>query len=258
MLIAHLSDLHVFAAEKETANVRPDTVARVRRLVADVASFRPAIDAVVITGDVADGGSRENYALARRLLAPLRMPVFAVPGNHDSRTEMREAFAPLQRFEPGPYLTFRATVGPLRIVGLDSQIPGRVEGRLCHDRLAWAERALAEPHDGPTFLLMHHPPFASGMGAVDASGLVEGAHELAAVVAGLEGRASLLCGHVHRCFQTIWNGALAATGGSPAFTLDLAFGGSGEPPPRDEPFFYAIHTVGMRGAAIVHQRYVRL
>lgn len=101
MLVAHLSDFHVFSSAKETRLVRDDVVGRVDRLIRDVAAFQPGFDAVLITGDVADGGSEEDYALVRRLLAPLEVPILVVPGNHDRRETMRRSFADLVPFEVG-------------------------------------------------------------------------------------------------------------------------------------------------------------
>ncbi len=257
MLIAHLSDLHIFSHAPETSLVRPDIVPVVERIVADVAAFRPTIDAVMITGDVADGGSAEDYALVRRLLAPLAMPGDGVPGHHDRRAPMRAAVA-RPGVAPGPFLDFTARLGPLRIVGLDSQIPGAVPGRLCPDRLAWAAQALAEPHAGLTLILVHHPPFATGMGAVDQMIMLDGAEELGALVAALAGPARLLCGHIHRPIQTIWNGAFAAIGGSPAFQFELVFGLPEDPPTVREPYAYFIHDVADPTRAVVHTRYVAL
>lgn len=256
MLIAHLSDFHVFSRLPETPHVRTDIASVVERIVADVAAFRPSIDAVMITGDVADGGSAEDYALVRRLLAPLRMPVYVVPGNHDRRDTLRSAFADRQDFQPGPFLNFTARLGPLRIVGLDSQVPGRVEGRLCAERLAWAARALAELHAARTLILMHHPPFVTGMGAVDAATLVEGAEELGILVAAQPGPVSLLCGHVHRPVQTVWNGAFAAIAGSPAFQQQLVFGLPEDPPTVREPYAYFIHDLADPRRMAIHTRYV--
>lgn len=258
MLIAHLSDLHVFTSVKETALVRDDAVARVRRLIDDLARFRPAIDAVVISGDIADGGTDENYALALSLLEPLRMPVFVVPGNHDDRAGMRAAFQDRQPFAAGPFLNFAARLGPLRIIGLDSQVPGRPEGRLCPDRLAWLRGTLSDRHGGRTLIVMHHPPFRTGMGQVDANILVEGAEELAALIAMLPGPVSLLCGHVHRPIQTTWAGAFAATAASPSFIFDLVFDCPQDPPLSGEPYAYAIHASDGQGHFTFHTRYARL
>ena len=70
MLIAHLSDFHIFTGKPETSLVRADIIDVVRKIIADVVAFRPKIDAVMLTGDLADGGTDEDYATLRALLAP--------------------------------------------------------------------------------------------------------------------------------------------------------------------------------------------
>ena len=92
MLIAHISDFHVFADAPETALVRTDAADAARKVVADIAAHQPVFDAVIFTGDLVDGGSTADYALMKDILAPLHMPIFVVPGNHDKRDSMRAAF----------------------------------------------------------------------------------------------------------------------------------------------------------------------
>ena len=40
---------------------------------------------------------------------------------------------------------------------------GEAGGALCEDRLRWIDRALAAAPGRPTLVLMHHPPFATGI-----------------------------------------------------------------------------------------------
>jgi len=84
MLICQLSDLHV-RRPGELAYRRVDTESYLRRCVSRIAAMTPQPDAIVITGDVADRGTDEEYAHARALLAPLTAPVYVIPGNHDER-----------------------------------------------------------------------------------------------------------------------------------------------------------------------------
>lgn len=137
-------------------------------------------------------------------------------------------------------------------------MPGKVEGRLCGERLAWLARALAEPHDGRTIVMLHHPPFPTGMGVIDEHILMEGAAELGALLAAQKEPVSLLCGHVHRPIQTLWNGVFAATAGSPAFQFELVFAVPQDPPTSDETFAYHAHDIGPAGRLAVHPRPVDL
>ncbi len=259
MLIAHVSDFHVFAHAKETALVRDDAAAAARLVVADLAAFRPSLDAVVLTGDLTDGGSAEDYALLHDILAPLRCPVFVVPGNHDRRDTMRAAFGDRLPFEPEGLLHYETRLGDIRILALDTLVEGRGEGRLCAVRRAWVEARLAQPFAGQTIVAMHHPPFLTGTPALDAAALVEGAEALGAMVRAAPSRLRILCGHIHRPVQSTWNGRFAAIGGSPAFQIGLDLSGSAEEPGLvSEPYAYFIHRFDAHGDVAVHTRYVKI
>ncbi len=260
MLVAHLSDFHVFTETSETSLVRPDIVEVVGRIVADVAAFRPAIDAVVLTGDLADGGTAADYAEVRRLLAPLSVPIFAVPGNHDRREPFRAAFADILPFEPGPFLNWTRDHGDVRVIGLDTVIPGSPSGMLCAERLGWLEAQLERPWAGRTFLLMHHPPYLTGISFLDGISLIEGAEALGRIVARHADRLTLFAGHIHRPSQTTWNGASAVIGGSAAFQVALEIDGPREIEPAlvDAPYAYFIHRFDASGDVSIHARWVDL
>jgi hypothetical protein len=122
----------------------------------------PLPDLVVITGDLVDHGEAEEYDHFRVMLAPLHMPVLVIPGNHDAREPLRAAFAGNGYLPADGFLQFVVEDWPLRIVALDTLVPGEVGGALCEERLAWLDRALAAAPERPTVLLMHHPPLRPG------------------------------------------------------------------------------------------------
>lgn len=257
MLVAHLSDLHVFSDQPETALVRRDIVSVVRQVVADLIALPQTPDVVLITGDIADGGSREDYALIRELLAPIQAPVLVIPGNHDHRETMREAFAESVPFAPGEFLNFAANFGTFSVIGLDTTIPGKTEGELCSARLDWLEQQLAVREE-MTFVLMHHPVLASGNAHWDASALVRGGERLAQVLATAKAPIRILSGHVHQAMHGIWHGHYAAIGGSPAFAYGLGIGQSDEPPAVEQPYSYFLHHRREDGSIGVHTRFVTL
>src|SRR5204863_3477551 len=91
MLIAHITDTHITAPGTLLMGI-VDTASALERAVASLNRLDPSPDITVLTGDLVESGASEEYAHLRALLAPLRMPVFAIPGNHDAREPMREAF----------------------------------------------------------------------------------------------------------------------------------------------------------------------
>jgi Icc protein len=229
-LLVQLSDLHIKAGRRP-AYGRVDTAAMLEACVARVVLQHPQADAVVITGDLVDHGTLEDYALLRELLAPLltrqeHTPVYLLPGNHDERQALREAFPdhPYLRQEER-FVQYEVRVGPLRLLALDTVVAGEGGGALCEERLDWLAARLAQS-DEPTVILMHHPPFDTGIGHMDLVGL-RGAAAFESVIAPHRQVERVLCGHLHRSIQARVGGTVASTCPSPAHqvALDLAPGG---------------------------------
>jgi 3',5'-cyclic AMP phosphodiesterase CpdA len=187
-----------------------------------MARLTPAPDITVVTGDLVEGGTPEEYAHFRAILGPLRMPVFVVPGNHDAREPMRRAFIGDGYLPCQGFLHYAVDEYPLRIVGLDTLVPGEAGGGLCKDRLRWIDDTLATACDRPTLILMHHPPFVTGIAAMDRMGLA-GAAEFAEIVRRHAQVERICCGHVHRAIDRRFAGTLAGTAPSTAHQalLDL-------------------------------------
>ena len=78
----------------------------------------------------------------------------------------------------------------------------------------------------PVVVAMHHPPFQTLIGHMDAVGLLEGATELEALIAQHPNVERVICGHSRRAIQVRFGGTIAGTVPSPAgqVCLDLAHG----------------------------------
>lgn len=259
MLIAHISDFHVFADAPETSLVRADAEAVARKVVADLVAFTPRIDAVCFTGDLTDGGSTADYALLKDILSPISVPVFVIPGNHDKRDTLRAAFGDSHPFTSSATLHYEAEVGGVRILALDTLIDGKVAGQLDAGQLDWLRDRLATTTAEPILILMHHPAFPSGIKGLDDMSLQSGGAELGALIRQYPGTLRILSGHIHRPYQAIWNGVFAAVGGSPAFQIDLDLDPTkSEPGIVSEPYAYFIHRLDESGGLAVHARYVTI
>lgn len=218
--IVQLSDPHLLAAGA-LAYGRVDTLAALRRAAAHLAAIAPrlgGIDAVVVTGDVADHGEPEAYALFREAMAPLAdVPLLAIPGNHDARGPFRDAFGGRPDAQT---LDVCADVGALRLIGLDTSVPGASHGAVSAAQADWAAARAAEAPDRPAILFLHHPPFDVGLGFMDAQRLLEPAALEAAVAASPSIRL-VACGHVHRATTTQWAGRPAMIAPAPAHAVRL-------------------------------------
>ena len=137
-LIAQISDLHLKAGGKPSYGV-VDTLAALRRAVEHLNASQPRTDVVVISGDLVDFGQPEEYAVLRPELDRLHMPYYLVPGNHDDRGHLLAAFADhayLPQLAEAP-LDWVVDSHPLRLIGLDTTIPGSHGGQLQDSQLRW-------------------------------------------------------------------------------------------------------------------------
>jgi 3',5'-cyclic-AMP phosphodiesterase len=204
-LLVQLSDAHVRDDDAQPERMFADAVR-------DVAAMEPAPDAVLVSGDLTEHGLPHEYERVRELLAALAMPVHVLSGNHDDRTCLRASFPMPGGHGDGGDYRYTTRCGPLRLVAVDTTDPGRVEGRLGAERLAWLDARLAEEPEAPTVVAMHHPPLLLGLPAWDDIGLTAADRAaVAEIVAGHSQVRRVLAGHVHRA-------ALGNVGGCPVFT----------------------------------------
>ncbi|GLY44118.1 3',5'-cyclic adenosine monophosphate phosphodiesterase CpdA [Amycolatopsis sp. NBRC 101858] len=191
MIIAHLSDLHLDDDPRAESRV-----AAVMGYLADL-----AVDAVVVTGDIADHGAPSEYARAAELLKH-PAPVLVCPGNHDVRAEFRTGLLGLPA--SGDPIDVAQEVGGVLFALCDSTIPGRGAGFLADSSLAWLDETLSGG-DGPAFVAFHHPPVEVGVPLVDAI-RQSGEDRLASVLNRHPRVVALLAGHVHTGASTTFAG----------------------------------------------------
>jgi 3',5'-cyclic AMP phosphodiesterase CpdA len=209
-LLVQLSDLHVGGNEDGK-----DPTPRIEAVIDAVRSLPNRPDAVLVSGDLTDDGAEEGYRVAREMLARLEVPLHVLPGNHDDRARLREAFdLPGVGDEPINYST---AVGDLRLVLLDSNVPGRDPGSCDAERMAWLDGELASQPERPTILAVHHTPLATGIPEWDAINLVASDREaLGAVVRRHSQLRAIVGGHLHRV-------AASALAGCPVLSAPSAY-----------------------------------
>jgi len=209
MLISQITDLHV-GQLLEAGGRTIDTLGGVTRAVAALNALSPRPEAVLVTGDLVAEERRDTYRAVAAALGDLAMPHYVVPGNHDDRALMREAFGAAGYLpRDGEFLHYTVEDFALRLVALDTQDPGRDGGRLGPARLDWLEERLAAAPERPTLIAMHHPPVTVGMPDFDAIGLT-GREAFGEIVARHPQVLGIACGHVHRDIVAAWCGALVA------------------------------------------------
>ena len=229
MIIGHITDFHI-AEPGDPFDVRYAPAQYLERAVAHILALAKRPDVILATGDLTETATAGAYTRLRELLTPLEVPVYLLPGNHDDRDNLRAAFPDHAYLPEEGFIQYVIEDYPVRLVALDTVIAGEIGGELCAERLAWLEACLAEAPERPTLILMHHPPFITGIEGMDRNrdqmGLI-GADALGAVIARHPQVERIVCGHLHRPIESRWYGTLARTASSTVhqFALNLAAGG---------------------------------
>ena len=240
LCIAQISDLHIKPPGR-LAYGRVDTAKALERCITALNAFGPAPDFVVISGDLADTPSVEEYDYLKRLIAPLTLPFAGIPGNHDSRDMMRAAFPQNAYAFPSGALNQKVEIDVLDLLLLDSSVPGKPHGELDAPTLQWLDATLASSANRPALLFLHHPPFATGIWHMDRQNL-HNAGELAAIIQRHPRVQLIATGHVHRAALTMFAGRPCTICPAPNHAVDLDLAELREPSFKVEPPAFHLHT----------------
>ncbi len=218
--ILHLSDTHLVAEGILYGDV--DSGQRLREILADVQASKVRPDALVFSGDLTDRGEASAYDNLKELVAPLAAELDArviwVMGNHDDRAQFR---AHLLGVEPSSAPVDEVyDIDGLRIISVDTTVPGYHHGEVTDAQLAWLSDILSTPAAYGSVLVMHHPPIPA---VLDLSTLVElvDQHKLADVVRGSDIR-QILSGHLHYSTTATFAGIPVSVVSATSYTQDLA------------------------------------
>ena len=219
--ILHVSDTH-FVGDGDLLHERVDSDKNLRELFEGFAKANTRPEAIVFTGDLADTGRPDAYRRLRALVEPvaaeLGAQVIWVMGNHDERVAFRrglldedaDASEPVDRV---------FDVNGLRIIALDSTVPGHHFGEISPEQLEWLARELEAPAPHGTLLALHHPPVPSPLGLI---ALVElrDQERLAEVIRGTDVR-GILGGHLHYSTHSTFAGVPVSVASATCYTQDL-------------------------------------
>jgi len=240
MLIAHLSDPHL-RPRGQFYHDLVDSNAMFLAAIEHLASLDPRPDLVLLSGDVVDMGTEAEYALAAEMIAMIPQPVLVIPGNHDDREGFRRCFGHQAYVaEAGPLHFAVGDQGALRIIGLDVTVPGAHHGDMDDAACLWLEARLAEAPDRPTIIMMHQPPFESGIPFIDAYCCRRGAR-LAEILARYPAVERILCGHIHRFMQLRFGGTMLVTAPSTTTAIALRLREDAKPASFVEPPAMLLH-----------------
>lgn len=221
VLVAQISDLHI-KQPGALAYGEVDTAAALTRCIVELNRLHPRPRIVVVTGDLVDTPTEEEYDHLKRLLAALEIPLAVIPGNHDARPSVRAAFPGLPYAQATGALNLSLAAGPLDLLLLDSSVRGAPHGVLDGESLRWLDEALAAAPAKPALLFLHHPPFITGIEHMDRQNL-RNADDLGSVLRRHPRVRLIAAGHAHRTVLTTFAGIPATICPAPnhAVALDL-------------------------------------
>lgn len=195
LLVAQITDTHLFADSQQDLLGLPTTDS-LQALLKHLARLSPQPDLLLLTGDLSQDGTPESYDRLQALLAPLGIPAYWIPGNHDAdleemaRSLTHPLFLPDRSFEMGGW----------RFVLLDSQEIDCVHGVLSSSELSRLDRDLSQHSDQPTIVALHHPPFQMCSDWLDTS-ILQNSEALFAVLDRHAQVKLVLFGHIHQEFE---------------------------------------------------------
>lgn len=218
--LLHLSDPHLVGGPEPLYGA-VDSEARLIQLFEEVKKSGARPEAVIFTGDLADKGDPEAYAKLRAIVEPaceeLGADVIWAMGNHDNRANFRKGLLD----QPGTDspVDHSYFINGLRIITMDTSVPGYHHGELSPAQLEWLAAELATPAPDGTILALHHPPVPS---VLDLSVLVElrDQRSLADVVRDSDVR-TILAGHLHYSTTATFAGIPVSVASASCYTQDL-------------------------------------
>jgi 3',5'-cyclic-AMP phosphodiesterase len=197
--LAHLSDLHI--GQERDGDGGASTLRRARQVIDYLNAMPGEVDGVLVTGDLADHATEDEYRVVRELLGMLRFPVLTCPGNHDERV----AYQTTLLAEPdsgGEPVNHVHQLAGFTVAMCDSTIPGRDDGLLDDTTLTWLDKVLTDTED-PALVCFHHPPVVLHHPYVDGIRMRE-EERLAEVLN--DKVVAVLCGHAHTAATTTFAG----------------------------------------------------
>ena len=244
--ILHLSDTH-FVGDGELLHERIDSDKNLAELFEGFARSNSRPEAIVFTGDLADTGRDDAYARLRALVEPaaeaLGAQVIWVMGNHDERVAFRRGLLDQVADDSEP-VDRVFDINGLRIIALDSTVPGHHHGEISEEQLTWLADVLSTPAPDGTLIALHHPPVPSPLGLLALVELKD-QDRLAEVIRGTDVR-GILGGHLHYSTHSTFAGVPVSVASATCYTQDLTVAYPGARGQDGAQSYNLVHVYGDR------------
>ncbi len=218
-VIAHISDTHLLGGSRKLFT-SIEATRNLERLLTRMTASDVTPDVLVFTGDLADIAEPEAYQRLKGAVEPVARDLGAeivwVMGNHDEREAYSRELFGAETDQPQDRVY---DIKGLRVIALDTSVPGYHHGELADSQLDWLAHELSTPAEHGTVLALHHPPLRSPN---DLMRLIEldGLERLETVVRGSDVR-TILGGHLHYSTFGTFAGIPVAVASATCYTVDI-------------------------------------
>lgn len=219
--ILHLSDTH-FVERRDLLHGSVDSDSQLKALFEGFAKSNSKPEAIIFTGDLADMGTPDAYERLRAMVEPearkLGAEIIWCMGNHDERVAFRKGLLDQEATDAEP-VDRVFDINGLRIIALDSTVPGQHYGVITDEQLEWLAAELETPAPDGTLIALHHPPVPSPIGLIELVELRE-QEKFAKVIEGTDVR-GVLGGHLHYSTTSTFAGVPVSVASATCYTQDL-------------------------------------
>ncbi|MBQ9786681.1 MAG: PQQ-binding-like beta-propeller repeat protein [Lentisphaeria bacterium] len=185
--IVHLSDIHVSPSN-------PQKITTAERAIDEI-NNNPEVDLVVVSGDLNNHGSREEFVLAKRLYERIKKAKIVVPGNHEVHWGFDGGKRYTETFGATPSVTL---VGNIPVFALNTSPAFQyISSHIRSGELEFLKREAAKYPEAPFVIVVgHYSPIQK-----DLSNWFDLPRALRQ--AGVK-KALILSGHIHRFHLMRW------------------------------------------------------
>lgn len=249
--IIQLSDPHI-VPEGELAYGQVETSAPLKSCVETINRILPnigPIDMVIVTGDLTDYGTAEEYQRFRDIMEPLKIPYRVIPGNHDNVNVMRANFSDHEWMPKSGPINWTAEFTDLALIALDTNIADQDYGNLSDQSLSYLHDKLADLNNKSVIVAIHHPPILTGMKTMDKYNLRD-SEKLKGILSEFPGELKLVCGHMHRNITAFFGSVICQISPGTSHCVNMDFREDAPHSLIREPGAFLLHE--MRGGIMTH------
>lgn len=199
LLVAQITDTHLFA-EVEQKLMGVATNNTLQAVLAHFSQLQSKPEILLLTGDLSHDESCTSYQRLQDLLAPLEIPTYWLPGNHDRLQTMQQVLK-----QPPISAEKYFVAGGWHFLLLNSLVLGCVHGQLTQESLEWLEQKLQQIGNQPTLIALHHPPCLIDSDWLDRINL-RNSEDFFAVIDSYSQVKLVVFGHIHQEFNALRRG----------------------------------------------------